>query len=189
MSDLKLIKLAGEHWVCSVMAGHGWGVALTRDGLEHADILGVHSSTRRMVEVQVKTASFRPRPSFRLNSKAQEVSKSDHEWFVLVALDESPSKGARGFVVPRDHVSAAAWIAHQDWRTDPTALPGKRNAGLDQSIVQATVFAGYLDRWELLLKPTREAPVLLPPRYRDMAMEDRVGLPPGHPWVVTLPEW
>jgi hypothetical protein len=189
VADTKLIKLAGEHWVCSVMAAHGWGVALTRDGLEHADILGVHSSTRRMVEVQVKTASFMPRPNWQLDLKAQEISNSEHEWFALVALGQSHSEGTRGFVVPRDHVAAAAWITHENWRTNPTVPPGNRNAGVDQARVQATVFTRYLDRWNLLLQPSYDAPVLLPPHYRHLALGERVGLPPGHPWATDLPEW
>jgi hypothetical protein len=189
VADTKLVKLAGEHWVCSVMARHGWGAALTRDGLEHADVLAVHSSTRRLVEVQVKTASFRPKPNWRLNLKAQEPSKSDHEWFVLVALGQSPSEGTNGFVVPRDHVSAAAWITHENWRTEPGVEPGKRNAGVDQAIVQAAVFAGYRERWDLLHEPTPEIPVLLPVRYRDLALSDRVGLPPVHPWRDNMPDW
>jgi hypothetical protein len=187
--DTKLVKLAGEHWVCSIMARHGWGAALTRDGLEHADILAVHSSTRRLVEVQVKTASFMPKPNWRLNLKAQEPARSDHEWFVLVALGHSPSEGARWFVVPRDHVAAAAWITHENWRTAPDVEPGKRNAGVDQARVGATVFASYLDRWDLLSMLTSEVPVLLPPEYRDLAMGDRVGLPPAHPWQENMPNW
>jgi hypothetical protein len=184
-----MVKLAGEHWVCAVMARLGWGVALTRDGLEHADVLGVHSSTRHLVEVQVKTASFMPWPNWPLNLKAQEPSKSDREWFVLVALGEAPSEGTRGFVVPRDHVGAAAWITHENWRTDPGVPAGRRNAGVDRARVGADVFEKYLDRWDLLLEPSVDAPVLLPSHDRELAMTERVGLPPVHPWRTTLPDW
>lgn len=83
------------------MARHSWGAALTRDGLEHADVLAVHTATRRLVEVQVKTASFMPKPNWRLNLKAQEPSRTDHESFVLVALGSSSAEGTRAFVVPR----------------------------------------------------------------------------------------
>ena len=171
------------------MARHGWGAALTRDGLEHADILGVHSSTRRRVEVQVKTASFMPKPNWRLNPKAQEPSKSDHEWFVLVALGPTPSEGTMGYVVPRDHIAAAAWISHENWRTELGAELGKRNAGVDQARVPAAVFEHYLERWDLLQAPTSEVPVLLPANYRDLALTDRVGLPPAHPWRERMPAW
>jgi hypothetical protein len=189
MTDTKLVKLVGEHWVCSVMAGHGWAVALTRDGLERTDILGVHSDTRRMVEVQVKTASHMPRPNWPLGLKAQQVAESDQEWFVLVALAESPTGPHRAFVVPRDHVSAAAWISHMDWKTDPDVAPGKRNAGIDKTRVQAPVFEGYENRWDLLLGSTADAPVMLPSEFRSLALGKRVGLPPEHPWLRDLPDW
>ena len=141
MTDNKLVKLAGEHWVCSVMAGYGWAVALTRDGLERTDILAVHTDTRRMVEVQVKTASHRPRPNWPLNRKAQQPAKSDQEWFVLVVLAEEPAGPHRAFVVPRAHVAAAAaeWSATRGtcststrhswagcwWPTPGTRCPGR----------------------------------------------------------------
>lgn len=189
MTDTKLVKLVGEHWVCSVMAGHGWAVALTRDGLERTDILGVHSDSRRMVEVQVKTASHMPRPNWPLNKKAQQRSQSDQEWFVLVALAESPAGSHRAFVVPRDHVAAAAWISHMDWITEPGVAPGKRNAGIDKTRVKASVFEGYENRWDLLLTSPSDTPVMLPPEFRSLALERRVGLPPEHPWRSVLPVW
>jgi hypothetical protein len=92
-------------------------------------------------------------------------------------------------VVPRDHVAAAAWISHENWRTEPGVASGKRNAGVDKARVDAAVFTQYLDRWDLLLQPSTDAPVLLPVHYRDLAMSKRVGLPPGHPWVARLPDW
>jgi hypothetical protein len=130
-----------------------------------------------------------PRPNWPLNLKAQEISKSDREWFVLVALGQRHSEGTRGFIVPRDHVAAATWISHESWRTEPGIPAGKRNAGVDKARVQATVFAEYLDRWDLLLQPSHDAPVLLSPHYRELARTQRVGLPPGHPWTVDLPDW
>ncbi len=92
-------------------------------------------------------------------------------------------------MVPRDHVAAAAWISHQNWRTEPGIAPGRRNAGVDKARVDAAVFAQYLDRWDLLLQPSIDAPLLLPPRYRELALSERVGLPPGHPCVTALPDW
>jgi hypothetical protein len=92
-------------------------------------------------------------------------------------------------VVPRDHVAAAAWISHESWRTAPTAPPGKRNATVDRARVQASVFDRYLNRWDLLLQPSAESQVLLPPQFRELALIERVGLPSAHPWVVKLPEW
>jgi hypothetical protein len=49
MVDTKLLKSAGEHWLCGVLAGFGWAAALTRDGLERTDIVAVHSESRVMI--------------------------------------------------------------------------------------------------------------------------------------------
>lgn len=189
VADTKLVKARGEHWVCSVLAGLDWSVALTRDGVERTDILASHAVTGRPVEVQVKAASFMAKPNWRLNKKSQQPARTDHEWFVLVALAEDPWGPNRAFVVPRDHVGAAAWIVHQDWLTDPTAPPGKRNANVDQARVGAETFLGYENQWGLLEGPRTDAPVLLPSRLRSLALDERVGLPPHHPWNTSLPRW
>jgi hypothetical protein len=187
--DTRLVKARGEHWVCSVLAGLGWSAALTRDGLERTDILASHSDADRMIEVQVKAATFRSRLNWMVNRKAQQPARTDREWFVLVALADEPWAANRGFVVPRDHVAAGAWISHQDWLTDPAVPPGQRNTPLEMARVSLTTFEGYENRWELLLRPATTAPVLLPSEYRDLAADPRVGLPPEHPWQAHLPEW
>ena len=189
MADTKLVKARGEHWVCSVLAGLGWSVALTRDGLERTDILASHAQTSRMIEVQVKAASHTAKPNWLLNKKAQQVARSDREWFVLVALAEEPWGLNRAYVVPRDHIAAAAWISHQHWLTEPGVPAGQRNASLDQTRVQAVTLTGYQNRWDLLAAAATAAPVLLPPRFRTYAEDRRVGLPPGHPWNTSLPTW
>jgi hypothetical protein len=172
-----------------VLAGLGWSVALTRDGIERTDILASHVLRARMIEVQVKAASFMPRPNWRVNANAQQLSRSDREWFVLVALADEAWGTNRGFVVPRNHLAAAAWIVHQDCLTDPTAPEGRRNADVNQARVHAPYFVGYENRWDLLDAPTTETPVLLPSELRNLALDDRVGLPPGHPWRTSLPDW
>jgi hypothetical protein len=58
MVDTKLVKSAGEHWVCAALAHAGWAAALTRDGLARTDILAVHTGTGQLIEVQVKAASY-----------------------------------------------------------------------------------------------------------------------------------
>jgi hypothetical protein len=191
MADTKMIKSAGEHWVCSALARHGWAPALTRDGLERTDILAVatYLPDWPTVEIQVKAATQRgDRTSWPVGLKAQAIAKSEREWFAFVLLPGFPS-APRTFVIPRDHVSAATWIAHQDWRTDPTVPKGKRNASLNQARVIWTVWHGYEDRWDLLPTPTSEVPVLLPGWMHGLAQDERVGLPNGHPWKSALPDW
>lgn len=111
--------------MCSVLAGLEWSVALTRDGMERTDILASHTNGHRMIEVQVKAATFRTKPNWPLGLKAQQVARSDREWFVLVVLGAQPWETNRGFVVPRDHVAAAAWVSHMNWRTDPDVNSGQ----------------------------------------------------------------
>ena len=193
MPDTKMTKSAGEHWVCSVLARLDWGPALTRDGLERTDILAVRSTeTRRMVEIQVKAANARHRSestNWPINAKAQQFALSEREWFVFVMLPISGWQAPRSFVIPRDHVSAAAWISHQDWRTEPSAVAGKRNAEVDAARVTLATWLGYEDRWDLLDNSAFDAPVLLPQRLRGLARDPRVGLPPNHPWTEHLPNW
>jgi hypothetical protein len=51
------------------------------------------------------------------------------------------------------------------------------------------VVLGYEDRWDLMRYPASEAPVLLPPDFRQRAQDESIGLPPGHPWIEALPDW
>jgi hypothetical protein len=191
VTDTKQTKTVGEHWVCSSLARRGWVPALTRDGIERTDILAVGTTgDRPMVEIQVKTATGPgEKVSWHLGSTIDVVAVGNREWFVLVSGDPDPTLPLRSFVVPRTHVTAGAWISHMDWLTKPGIPPGQRNAPVQQARVALRVFARYEDRWELMRRPTDEAPVLLPPAYRALALEDRVGLPTEHPWRDRLPSW
>jgi hypothetical protein len=191
MMDTKMTKTVGEHWVCATLARYDWAPALTRDGLARTDILAVGTllPDRATVEIQVKTASDRgSNPSWPLGDITQLIAVSEHEWFVLVLLPELPLS-PRAFVVPRDHVCAGTWIRHMDWLTDPSVPPGTRNAGLNRARIPLFVWEGYEDCWDQLGKPTSKVKVRLPSKFRELAQEERVGLPPGHPWNDTLPEW
>lgn len=194
MADNKMTKSAGEFWVAAELARRSWAAALTRDGLERTDILAVHAvGERAQIEVQVKaTTDALSKASWILGTKAQQPSLHQHEWFVLVAISPDPEQQMKAFVVPRDHIAAAAWIGHMHWLTEPGVPPGKRNAGPEQSRVPNRVFARYEGRWDLLGVPTDQVPVMLPPEYRSYALEPRVGLPPGHHWGESekgLPNW
>lgn len=193
VTDTKQTKTIGEHHVAAELARRGWAPALTRDGLERTDILAVHvdPSNRRMVEIQVKTAKIATGSSFNwpLGAKTQGPSQHDREYFILVAVPHDLTMAPRNFVVPRSHVAAAAWISHMHWLTEPGIPAGKRNASVEQSRVYLSTFKRYEDRWDLLFIDEPEAPVLLPGRFRDLAQEERVGLPPEHAWREHLPEW
>jgi hypothetical protein len=193
MADTKQTKTIGEHYVAAELARRGWAPAFTRDGLARTDILAVKvdSDARRMIEIQVKGARGPrfERITWPLGLKSQKPALQEGEFFVLVAIPTAVVDRPRFFVVPRDHVAAAAYIGHQDWLHDPAVPPGTRRATLDQSRVSIPVFARYEDRWDLLDGDQSTAPVLLPTRFHDLATEERVGLPPGHPWHHSLPSW
>jgi hypothetical protein len=193
MVDTKQTKTIGEHFVAAELARRAWAPAFTRDGLERTDILAVkvNGDSRRMIEVQVKGARgpHMDRVSWPLGLKSQLPAMQEGEFFVLIAIPTDVLQRPRFFVVPRDHVAAAAWISHEDWRTDPAAKPGTRNAGPAQSRVSLPVFGRYEDRWDLLESEQSAAPVLLPPAFRALAKDPRVGLPPDHPWYTAIPDW
>jgi len=125
------------------------------------------------------------RPSSTANAKLPSVA--DNEWFVLVAIPKDTTLPPRGFIAPRDHVAAAAWISHMAWLTEPGVPNGQRNAGVERARVKGEVFAGYEGRWNQLMTPTTEVPILLPPNYHRLALAPRVGLPPNHPWRDDIP--
>lgn len=193
MADTKQTKTVGEHHVASELARRGWAPALTRDGLERTDILAVHTapSERRQIEVQVKAARGlrMDRISWPLGTKVQGPSAHEREYFVLVAVPDDESVPPRDFVVPRSHVAAAAWISHMSWLTEPGVPEGQRNAPVDRARVLLPVFEKYEGRWDLLHVDESDVPVLLPPAYRDYAVDERVGLPEGHAWCERLPVW
>lgn len=194
MPDYKMTKSVGEHWTCAQLARWGWAPALTRDGIERTDVLAVatHLGERPTIEVQVKTANQTAsgRTSWPLGEKAQSDARSNREWFVLVLVPRTRSEPIRGFVVPRDHLTAATWVVHQNWLTDPSAQAGRRNAPVSQARVNTAVWERYEGRWDLLDMPTNQVPVLLPDWVRQRAGEPRVGLPPAHPWNSRMPtDW
>ena len=144
-----------------------------------------------MVEIQVKTArgGTMNSISWPIGTKAQGPSLHQREYFVMVAVPHDDSAAPRCFVLPRSHVAAAAWIEHMAWLTEPGIPEGKRNAPVDRSRVLLPTFAAYEDRWDLLLIDEQEAPVLLPPRFHELAQAAQVGLPPGHAWRTSMPDF
>ncbi|MBM7026489.1 hypothetical protein [Clavibacter zhangzhiyongii] len=193
MADTKQTKTIGEHYVAAELARRGWAPAMTRDGIARTDILAVKADDARrpMIEVQVKAARGPrfERISWPLGLKSQEPAKQEGEFFVLVAIPDDEALMPRCFVVPRDHIAAAAYMAHQDWLLDPLAKAGKRNATVARSRVSVPTFERYEGRWDLLEHGQSSAPVLLDGRFHALASDPRVGLPPAHPWHHSLPSW
>jgi len=187
-----MTKSVGEHWACAELARSGWAPALTRDGIKRTDILAVatHLADRPTIEVQVKTATDAGRgTTFLPGDPTGKHAANDREWFVFVRLPRDCSHALHGYVVPRDHAMAVTWIVHQNWLTSPDARPGSRNTDIGRSRIEPVVFEGYRDRWDLLDLPTSDVPVMLPTWVRDRATEERVGLPPAHPWAQGFPAW
>jgi hypothetical protein len=185
--DRKLIGSAGEHLVCSVLAQFNWAAALTREGVARTDALAVNGESGRTISVQVKTRWVRMGLgcNFPLGSKDIVPATSPTEWYVMVKLEGPAPANARFFVVPRDHVAAAAWITHQSWLRDTSVPPGTRNTPQSQARVSEDVWLRYESRWDLLDGPTNTIPILLPPSLR--TDQKRVGLPPDHPWRQRVP--
>jgi hypothetical protein len=154
--DTKMMKSAGEHWVASMLARHGWAPALTRDGLERTDVLAVKTTgdKRQMIEVQVKTTTA---TSWPLGDLSGKLAKSSREWYALVRVPENPKESPRTFVVPRDHVAASTWIEHQAWLVQPGVPTGQRNAGHNRARSNLISYLDYEDRWDLRRRrcPTR----------------------------------
>ena len=189
MLDKKLTGSAGEHLVCGVLAQFNWAAALTREGVARTDVLAVNAETSRTVSIQVKTTWVNTGSLANWFVGTVLGAESASEWYVLVKLEGPAPAGCSYFVAPRDHVAAATWISHQNWLTEPSAKPGTRNSPLSQARIAEPLLMAYKDRWDLLNQSTDDVPVLLPSQLREWALEKRVGLPPGHPWRKTLPDW
>lgn len=120
-------KGAGEQWVCLVVASTEGGAALSPDGLERNDILAVRADdTRRMVEVQVKTASRMPQPNWPLRN--QDVKSADTPRSCKQTTATVPAGVAM--------ISGEAFAA-----LVPVMAPGKLNAmigSLEQALVNAS---------------------------------------------------
>lgn len=200
MPDTKQTKTIGEHWVCTTLARLGWAPALTRDAIERTDILAVatQNADRPRIEIQVKAANV-PMPNsqakFQLYGVKDEIAKSDHEWFAFVLIppyisDYANDIGAslQTFIVPRNHVCAAVWVQWRHWLNEP-GVRKPRNSNSRQAWIYCDTWQRYEERWNLLGTPTNRVPVMLDKWHRDMTQDKRIGLPPGHPWTETFPEW
>jgi len=190
MPDTKLVGAAGEHWVCSVLAGLGWSPSLTRDGVARTDVLAENPQTGDTITIQVKTCSHGGR-NWPLNKSARELARSPREWFVFVRLDQTAWDSPTGYVVPRNHVVGGAYLNWRDYRSDPELEKLGRRSGStwETPRLPSNVVEGYRDKWDLLNHSSNGALVLLPQRFKGLLDEYRSDLPEHHPWKVKLPRW
>lgn len=189
--DTKATKSVGEFWACCKLAMNGWAPALTRDGLERTDILAERNADKSLkpgevslISVQVKTSRNERWP---LNVDRIGAQRNDAEWFVLVGWADKTQE-LSSYVVPRDHVCAAAWLYHMAWLRAP-GFEAKRHCPPSQARVDGEVFTGYKDQWALLLKSTSSVPILLPHWLHEVALRQECALPEWHPWSKKLPNW
>jgi hypothetical protein len=64
------------------------GASLTPAGLERTDVLAVHSQSRAMIEVQVKTI----RAGNWMLGRGSEPARSGREWYIFVKLGHHPGR-------------------------------------------------------------------------------------------------
>lgn len=128
-----------------------------------------------LVAIQTKTASMGNQ--FMLNVSIERPSAANNEWVVLVKLHEVGSRPSF-FTVPHDHVAAASYAQHQRWLGTP-GQGGRPHRDNPRRMLKAKEFLAYEDRWDLLLRPTREVPNLLGADYAECIAQ--WGVPPEHP--------
>lgn len=163
--------MTGEHYVCYLLARHGWAASLTREGLQRCDLLAVHAEDRRVIEIEVKSASPTVRPIWHPGASGLIPAATDHEWFIFVQLHGDLNQVPTCYVVPRNDASAGAWIWHESWRTDPNAAPGTRNTPVKHARIPATPWQRYAGAWDQLRYPSTDQPVRLPPWMRAQALD------------------
>lgn len=178
---------AGEYFVAAELSMRGWLATVTIKNSPGVDVLAQRLDSSLSIAVQTKTASRGN--SFQLNQKCEGPSVGEHDWYVLVQLQEKgqeePKRPPRFFVIPRNVVAGAVYATHREW----LATPGRRGqAHNDTSRRNLWVkdVANYEDAWDLLLAPTSGAPLVLDPRF-DEAVKNH-GLPKGHPGWPKRPQ-
>jgi hypothetical protein len=81
VADTKLVKSAGEHWVCRVRSRPGWTAALTRDGIARTDVLAANSATCLPVQRSARLRLSVMRDSVRTENPAS-IAIRTHPWQV-----------------------------------------------------------------------------------------------------------
>jgi hypothetical protein len=169
-----LTGASGEYYVAAELSLRGWLATPTIKNAPGTDVLAQYREKGILVAIQTKTASMGNQ--FMLNASIERPSSADNEWVVLVKLHELGSRPSF-FVLPHDHVAAAAYAQHQRWLGTPGRAGQPHNDNPRRMLI-AKQFLGYEDRWDLLLQRTTEVPNLLADDYADCITQ--WGVPPGH---------
>ena len=170
-----LTGAAGEYYVAAELSLRGWLATPTIKNAPGTDVLAQYREKGILVAIQTKTASLGNQ--FMVNATMERPSSANNEWVVLVKLHEMRTR-ASFFIVPHNHVAAAAYAQHRRWLATP-GRDGQQHRDTPRRMLIAKQFLGYEDRWDLLLQPTSEAPNLLGADYADCV--SHWGVPPGHP--------
>jgi hypothetical protein len=169
-----LTGAAGEYYVAAELSLRGWLATPTIKNAPGTDVLAQYREMGILVAIQTKTASLGNK--FMVNVGIERPSSADNEWVVLVKLHELGSRPSF-FVVPHDHVAAAAYAQHRRWLATP-GVGGREHRDNPRRMLIAKQFLDYEDRWDLLLRPTSEVPNLLGADYAECIAQ--MGVPPGH---------
>jgi hypothetical protein len=172
-----LIGAAGEYYVAAELSLRGWLATPTIKNAPGTDVLAQYREKGILVAIQTKTASLGNQ--FMVNASIERPSSANNEWVVLVKLHALGSRPSF-FVVPHNHVAAAAYAQHMRWLKTP-GVGGRPHVDNPRRMLKANEFLAYEDRWDLLLRPTSDVPNLLGADYAECIA--LWGVPPGHPGI------
>lgn len=169
-----LTGAAGEYHVAAELSRRDWLATVTIKNSPGTDVLAQKRDRSAVVAVQVKTAS--PGNNFTLNLKDEAPGIGDNEWYVLVSL-AAPLERPSFYVMPRHAVAAVAFLEHRDWlagaagRLHNAPRAGVQRTPNERRTIRPAWIAGYLEMWELLDRPSREALFLGDPAFIELACE------------------
>ena len=166
---------AGEYYVAAELSLRGWLATPTLKNAPGTDVLAQYRERGILLAIQTKTASFGN--PFMMNLGIERVSSAENEWVVLVKLHELGTRPSF-FVVPHNHVAAAAYALHRRSLATPRR-DGQPRRDHSRRTLRAHQFLDYEDQWDLLLRPTSEVANLLGEDYAECIAQ--WGVPTEHP--------
>ncbi len=141
--DTRLTGDAGAFLVGAELALRGWPAAPTTAGTTRTDLLAQVGEERLVAAIQVKTKSEQSK-DFQPGGVREPAARQANEWVVLVAL--SNDRQHRFFVMPRDVVVATVQALNLAY-SNPSRV-----------MLNEGEFKDYADEWDLMQRPSWEAP-------------------------------